>query len=223
MTTRSYKQQCGIARALDLVGERWALLVLRELVLGPRRFTDLRDGLPGIATNVPQPAAASARARRDRHAPPVATPAASNVYELTEYGQELVPIMLALGRWGARSIGHGTLEHRTQGRWFAVALQAFFDPEAAADVTAKVALDFGDAQVTLRLDQGRLEVVPGMDDDVDLTIAADPETLVAYLSRAEVAFVAEGDRGSCSRACPTSFSLRVPLLRRSSFKDLFIG
>ena len=61
-------------------------------------------------------------------------------------------------------------------------------------MTAKVALDFGDAQVTLRLDQGRLEVVPGMDDDMDLTIAADPETLVAYLSGAEVAFVAEGDR-----------------------------
>ena len=101
--------------------------------------------------------------------------------------------MLALGRWGARSIGHGTPEHRTQGRWFAVALQAFFNPEAAADVTAKVALDFGDAQA-LRLDQGRLEVVPGMDDDMDLTIAADPETLVAYLSGAEVAFVAEGDR-----------------------------
>ena len=210
MTTRSYKQQCGIARALDLVGERWALLVLRELVLGPRRFTDLRDGLPGIATNV-----LSQRLRqleRDgivtrRRLPP---PAASNVYELTEYGQELVPIMLALGRWGARSIGHGTPEHRTQGRWFAVALQAFFDPEAAADVTAKVALDFGDAQVTLRLDEGRLEVVPGMDDDMDLTIAADPETLVAYLSGAEVAFVAEGDRELLERLRDV-FPFRAPV------------
>lgn len=194
VTSRSYKQRCGIARALDLVGERWALLIVRELVLGPRRFTDLREGLPGIATNV-----LSQRLRqleRDgivtrRRLPP---PAASNVYELTEYGQELVPIMLALGRWGARSIGHETPEHKTQGRWFAVALQAFFDPGAAADITAKVALDFGDAQVTLRLDQGRLEVVPGMDDEVGLTIAADPETLVAYLSGAEVSFVAEGDR-----------------------------
>ena len=194
VTSRSYKQRCGIARALDIVGERWALLVVRELVLGPRRFTDLRDGLPGIATNV-----LSQRLRqleRDgiisrRTLPP---PAASNVYELTEYGHELVPIMLALGRWGARSMGHGTPEHKTHGRWFAVAMQAFFDPEAAADVTAKVALDFGDAQVTLRLDGGRLVVVPGMDDAVELTIAADPETLVAYLSGTDVAFVAEGDR-----------------------------
>ena len=98
MTERSYKQYCGIARALDLIGERWALLVVRELVLGPKRFTDLRRGLPGVATNV-----LSQRLReleRDgivarRQLPP---PAGSNVYELTEYGQELVPIMLALGR-----------------------------------------------------------------------------------------------------------------------------
>ena len=76
--------------------------------------------------------------------------------------------------------------------------------------------------MTLRLDQGRLEVVPGMDDDMDLTIAADPETLVAYLSGAEVAFVAEGDRGLLERL-PDILSLRVPPPRRSSFGDLFIG
>src|ERR687884_1369381 len=100
MTARSYRQFCGIARALDLVGERWALLVVRELVIGPKRFTDLRQGLPGIATNV-----LSQRLRqleRDgvvarRTLPP---PAASTVYELSDYGQELVPILLALGRWG---------------------------------------------------------------------------------------------------------------------------
>lgn len=210
VTSRSYKQRCGIARALDLVGERWALLVVRELVLGPQRFTDLREGLPGIATNV-----LSQRLRQleqdgivtRRRLPP---PAASNVYELTEYGQELVPIMLALGRWGARSIGDGTPEHKTQGRWFAVALQAFFDPEAAADMSAKVALDFGDARVTLRLNQGRLEVVPGMDDDVELTIAADPEMLVGYLSGEEVSLVAEGDRELLERL-PDVFPFRAPV------------
>ena len=210
VTSRSYKQRCGIARALDLVGERWALLVVRELVLGPRRFTDLREGLPGIATNV-----LSQRLRqleRDgivarRRLPP---PAASNVYELTEYGQDLVPIMLALGRWGARSIGHETAEHRTQGRWFAVALQAFFDPEAAAGLTARVALDFGDSQVTLRLNDGRLEVAPGIDDDAELTVAADPEKLVAYLSGDEAAFVAEGD-GELLERLRDIFPFRAPV------------
>jgi len=210
VTSRSYKQRCGIARALDLVGERWALLVVRELVLGPRRFTDLREGLPGIATNV-----LSQRLRQlerngivaRRRLPP---PAASNVYELTEYGQELVPIMLALGRWGARSIGYGTPEHKTQGRWLAVALQAFFDPEAAAGVTARVGLDLGDAQVTLRMDQGRLEVNSGMDEDVELAIAADPETLVAYLSGTDVSLVAEGDRELLERLRDV-FPFRAPV------------
>jgi DNA-binding HxlR family transcriptional regulator len=194
VTVRSYKQHCGIARALDLVGERWALLVVRELVLGPRRFTDLREGLPGIATNV-----LSQRLRqleRDgivarRRLPP---PAASNVYELTEYGQELVPIMLALGRWGASSMGPRQQEHTSRSHWFALALKAYHEPEAAADVTAKVALDFGDAQVTLRLDGGQLDVLPGIDPDAELTIAADPETLVAFLSGAAVTVDAQGDR-----------------------------
>lgn len=209
VTSRSYKQRCGIARALDLVGERWALLVVRELVLGPRRFTDLREGLPGIATNVLtqrlQQLEGNGIVTRRRLPPP----AASNVYELTEYGRELVPIMLELGRWGARSIGHETPEHKTQGRWFAVALQAFFDADAAADLTANVALDFGDTQVTLRLNEGRLEVVPGLADDAELTIAAEPETLVAYLSGAEVSFVAEGD-GELLARLRDVFPFRAP-------------
>lgn len=191
---RTYNQHCGIARALDLVGERWALLVIRELVLGPRRFTDLRDGLPGIATNV-----LSQRLRQlenngivaRRRLPP---PAASSVYELTEYGQELVPILLDFGRWAARSMGPRTAEQTMQGRWFAVALKAFYEPEATADLTAKVALDFGDVQVTLLLDRGRLVFEPGLDDAADLTIVSDPESLVAFLSGAPVTLEAEGDR-----------------------------
>lgn len=194
VTVRSYKQHCGIARALDLVGERWALLVIRELALGPRRFTDLREGMPGIATNV-----LSQRLRqleRDgivarRRLPP---PAASNVYELTEYGQDVVPIMLALGRWGARSMGPRDPEHTSRSHWFAVALKAFHEPEAAADVSAKVAFDFGDAQVTLHLDRGQLDVATGLDADAELTVTADPDTIVAFLSGATDEVDAVGDR-----------------------------
>ena len=154
MTVRTYNQFCGIAHALDLVGERWALLVIRELVLGPKRFTDLRDGLPGIATNV-----LSERLRRleqsgvvsRRRLPP---PAAASVYELTPYGEELVPIMLELGRW-ARTVDGGAVARRTmQGRWVAVAMKAFFSSEAAAALQATVGLDLGDARFTLRFDAG---------------------------------------------------------------------
>jgi DNA-binding HxlR family transcriptional regulator len=193
MTTRSYNQYCGIARALDLIGERWALLVVRELVLGPKRFTDLREGLPGIATNV-----LSERLRqleRDgvvarRRLPP---PAASNVYELTEYGQELVPIMLALGRWGARTMGERRSAQTLRPEWLAVALRAFYRLEAATDISATIALDLGDARFTSRLDGGLLEITPGTNGPADLTIAADPETLVAFLSGAPVRVEAEGD------------------------------
>jgi DNA-binding HxlR family transcriptional regulator len=191
---RSYGQFCGIARALDLVGERWALLVVRELVLGPKRFTDLREGLPGIATNV-----LSQRLRqlerdgvvaRRRLAPP----AASSVYELTEYGQELVPIMLALGRWGARTMGERRPEQTLRGEWIAVALKAFYDERAAADVSARIALHLDGAGFTIELDRGRLGIALGTDGAADLTIDADPESLVAFLSGAPVPVQATGDR-----------------------------
>ena len=194
VTGRTYNQRCGIAHALDLVGERWALLVIRELVLGPRRFTDLREGLPGIATNV-----LSQRLRQleqsgivvRRRLPP---PAASTVYELTEHGQELVPILLQLGRWAARSMGPRTTDQTMQGRWFAVAMKAFFDAEAAAGLTAGVAIDFGDAQLTFRFEGGGLEILQGLASDAELSITADPDALVAFLSGIPTAIDAVGDR-----------------------------
>src|ERR1700743_3723951 len=95
---RTYGDSCGIARALDLIGERWALLVVRELILGPKRFTDLRAGLPNLSADV---LAQRVRDReqaglvRRRKLPP---PAGARVYELTEWGSELEPVLLALGR-----------------------------------------------------------------------------------------------------------------------------
>ena len=100
---RTYRDRCGIARALDLVGERWALLVTRELLLGPKRFTDLRTALPGVSPDVLaqrlRELEQAGIVRRRKLAPP----AASRVYELTEWGEELEPVILALGRWGSRA------------------------------------------------------------------------------------------------------------------------
>jgi DNA-binding HxlR family transcriptional regulator len=194
---RSYRQSCGIARALDLVGERWALLVVRELVLGPKRFTDLRHGLPGIATNV-----LSQRLQqleRDgivtrRLLPP---PAASAVYELTEYGRDLVPVILALGRWGARSLGSQPPDYALRSEWLGVALQAFYQPEAAKGLSATIGFEFDDGAFTVRLDRGRLEVTPGLADHADLTVRTDPQMLVGFLARGPVpadALRPEGDR-----------------------------
>src|SRR5205085_12111953 len=144
MTSRSYDQFCGIARALDLVGERWALLIVRDLILGPKRFTDLRRGLPGIGTNV-----LAARLKELERGGVVARralppPAASVVYELTEYGRALEGPLLALGRWGALSLGAREDGQALRSEWLAVALKAFFRPEAAADLRATIALRFDD-------------------------------------------------------------------------------
>jgi DNA-binding HxlR family transcriptional regulator len=206
LSERSYRQYCGVARALDLVGERWALLIVRELALGPKRFTDVRRGLPGVATNV-----LSLRLRqleRDgivarRQLPP---PAPAQVYELTEHGRDLVPIMLTLGRWGASTMGPRTPEQAIRGEWLALALNAFFDAEAARGVTATIELDLEGDRFTVRIDDGRLEVNPGPDGAVDLEIAADPDALIQFLAGAPVSVEAEGDRELLARL-PAFFPL----------------
>jgi DNA-binding HxlR family transcriptional regulator len=199
LSERSYKQHCGVARALDLIGERWALLVVRELALGPKRFTDLRQGLPGVATNV-----LSLRLRqleRDgvvtrRVFPP---PAPAQVYELTELGRELVPIMLALGRWGASTMGPRSAEHAIRGEWLALALKAFFDADAAEGLSATIALDLEGTPFTLRVEEGRLDVAPGTDGSADLAIATETELLLQYLAGAPVSVPAEGNRALLER------------------------
>jgi DNA-binding HxlR family transcriptional regulator len=196
MTNRSYEQFCGVARALDLVGERWALLVVRELILGPKRFTDLRRGLPGIGTNV-----LAARLKelegagvaQRRTLPP---PAASTVYELTQYGRELEEILLAFGRWGAKSLGARAAGQALRSEWLALALKAFFRPEAAAGLCATVELRLGDGVYELRIERGSLLVQPAFENGADLVVTTDEETLIGFLGGARVARAAlapEGD------------------------------
>src|ERR671915_192738 len=132
---RTYDDSCAAAHALDLVGERWALLVVRELLLGPKRFTDLRAGLPHVSPNVLSQRLReleSAGVVRRRKLPP---PAASRIYELTEWGEELEPVVISLGRWSARSpsrprdagLGVDSL---------VLSLRTMFDPLAAGKLAA---------------------------------------------------------------------------------------
>ena len=177
---RTYGDSCGIARALDIVGERWALLVVRELVLGPKRFTDLRAGLPRVGPDM-----LAARLReleesgvvRRGALPP---PAASKVYELTEWGAELAPVLVALGRWGSRAplpdpppqLGVDAA---------VVALQTTFDADAAGWVDAVYVLTLGDQSFTVEVAAGRLEVTRG-DPAAGVTPAAVIETDTATLA-----------------------------------------
>ncbi len=157
---RTYGDSCGIARALDIVGERWALLVVRELIHGPKRFTDLRAGLPRVG---PDMLAARLRELEDAGVVCRATlppPAASKVYELTEWGAELAPVLMALGRWGSRvplpdqppPLGVDAA---------VVALETTFDADAAGWMDAVYELTLADQRFTIEVTSGRLEVTRG--------------------------------------------------------------
>ena len=169
---RAYDDPCGIARALDVVGERWALLVVRELVLGPKRFTDLRTGLQGVSTDV-----LSQRLRQLEQAgvlrqvtlPP---PGATRAYELTDRGRELEPVLHALGRWGSREPLPATTREMTVDA-FAVALSTVFDPARAADLEAVVALQIGQDHLVARVRDGRLVMRRGQTESPDAVLAAD--------------------------------------------------
>jgi DNA-binding HxlR family transcriptional regulator len=197
---RSYGDPCGIARALDAVGDRWALLVVRELLLGPKRFTDLRAGLPGAATDV---LTQRLRELTDVGVVERATlppPGAATVYRLTGRGRELEPVLLALGRWGSRQpFPAGDRELGTDA--FAVALSTTFDPAAAADLDATVVLDLGADRVRAHVHDGRLDLTRGDAGEADATITGDVATLREVLWRGEKPGTVgvEGDRGTARR------------------------
>ena len=123
MKKRQYDQYCAVACALDIVGERWAMLVVRELLLGPKRFVDLEAGLPGIGTNtlttrLDELERASVIGKRRLPAPSAAT-----VYDLTAWGRELEPIVHAIARWGAPRLATTKPLHPLRATWLATALQ----------------------------------------------------------------------------------------------------
>jgi DNA-binding HxlR family transcriptional regulator len=182
-TRRKYGQGCGTAHALDLIGDRWALLVVRELVLGPKRFTDLRAGLPGIGPNVLSQRLKEledAGVLRRRVLPP---PAGSTVYELTDWGSELEDIVVRLGRWGARS-PEMPREIETQPEWLVLGMRAVYDPDEEP-VPTLYELRFGDEVFWARVDNGSLRVGRGTASEADAVLTSDVET-VAKLMRGEL-------------------------------------
>src|SRR5260370_26666517 len=131
MTMRTYGQYCGFARALEIVGERWALLIVRDLLVGPKRFTDLHRGLAGIPTN-----GLTARLKELEHGGVIQRrllprPTGSIIYELTDYGKELEDVVVRLGRWGAKSLGEPRREEIITADSLVMAMRSTFRPDAA--------------------------------------------------------------------------------------------
>jgi DNA-binding HxlR family transcriptional regulator len=174
MSSRSYGQYCGVARALEVVGERWALLIVRDLLVGPRRFTDLRRGLPRIPTNILTTRLKeleTADVVRRRLLP---RPAGSVVYELTDRGLALEPAVLALGRWGARSLGAPRADEIVTADSLVMALRTTFQPGRAVDLHVGYELRLGDVVVHARVDDGALAVAEGPLPAADLVISTGP-------------------------------------------------
>jgi DNA-binding HxlR family transcriptional regulator len=194
---RTYGDRCGIARALDIVGERWALLVVRELLLGPKRFTDLRAGLPQIGPDVLsqrlRELEASGVVERDKLPPP----AAAQVYGLTERGRALEPVVLALGRWGSQA-PVPSADAPLGADAAMLALKTMFQGRG---LRATYEVRLGEDRYSVRIDGDRLDIERGGAHDPDATIATDPGTLATVLwhGGAESDLHVEGSRRSVSR------------------------
>jgi DNA-binding HxlR family transcriptional regulator len=177
---RSYGDRCGIARALDVIGDRWALLVVRELVLGPKRFTDLRAGLPNLTADV------LSQRLRDLEEAGILTreqldpPAPARVYQLTERGRELEPVLLALAAWGSRA-PFPTTDRELGADSLMLALKTLFSSEQAGAETVRYQLRVDGQVFAARVERGLFEVRRGAWDSPDGVIATDSATLSKIL------------------------------------------
>jgi DNA-binding HxlR family transcriptional regulator len=181
---RDYGQFCAIASALDVVGERWTLLIARDLLLGPKRYTDLREGLPGIATDL-----LTARLRTLEGAGLVARrtlprPAPAAVYELTERGRLLAPALAALARVGFGLLGEPDDDTAIPPERVVVALYPAFRPDAVPDLHATYGLDVDGERFFAEVAEGRLQVGHGPPQRADLALRTDAVTLTRILQGA---------------------------------------
>ncbi|MBM9506216.1 winged helix-turn-helix transcriptional regulator [Actinacidiphila acididurans] len=181
MKRRTFGQYCGLARAMELVGERWAMLIIRDLTVRPQRYTDLLDGLPGIPTNV-----LSTRLKELEEAGIVerriaAAPQRGVLYALTAAGRDLEPAVSALGRWGVTQLGDLRPGEIVTPSAVVMALRASFNPAAAAGLTASWEIHANDIVVHAAVTDGRL--APGVGpapDHPDLVITLETDDPPAY-------------------------------------------
>jgi DNA-binding HxlR family transcriptional regulator len=174
-TLRSYDDPCGIARALDCVGERWALLIVRELLFGPKRYTDLRAGLPFASPNVLSQRLQELEACHVLHKRVLPQPSGASVYELTAWGRELEAVLQSLARWGSRAAMTSAQELSTDA--LMMALQTTFDASASPIAKSRVQLRLGTDVFQLMVDRRRLTVERGQDKPFDAAITTNAACL----------------------------------------------
>ena len=203
---RRYDDACGTAHALDLIGERWALLVIRELMLGPKRFSDLRADLPGLSANVLTQRLESLETAGLLKRSKLPPPAGTQVYELTPWGYEAEPVIQALGRWAARSPAHDP-SLPISAVSIMLSFRAMFSPERAGDLDARIGFRLGTESYEVHIARGELHARRSDLADAEVIFTAPAAVLAAAVyggqpldALAEAgALKVEGDRALAER------------------------
>jgi DNA-binding HxlR family transcriptional regulator len=208
MKSRNYNQFCALAYALDFVGNRWTLLIIRELLIGPRRYKDLLDGMPGISTNLLSERLKTLEQQGILHRRILSPPAGSTVYELTSLGRTLEKSMLELGRWGSQFLPT-SLERDALPSFggIALAIKAFFHPEQAQGVNETYELHLGNEALQVHIKEGEIQVRQGIALDADVVFHTDMRSYLGLFTgqiRPDEAISdglirIEGDPGALSR------------------------
>lgn len=179
---RSYRQYCGLARALDVVGDRWTLLIVRELlVLGPSRYTDLRNGLPGIATNLLVDRLRELEdggvVERVDAVPPVAT----DCFRLTSRGEALAPVIAALGAWAGPTLGDWQQREEFRSHWLVLPLELHLVDRTPKRKPQSIEVRTGDRPITIETVDGAIRVRPGSAAAPDAVVSGLPDLVLATL------------------------------------------
>ncbi len=183
MAVRSYGEYCSIAKALDVVGDRWTFLIIRELLIrGACRYTDLKDGLPGIATNLLsdriRELEAAGLVRREDAPPPVAT----TLFRLTEAGAELEPVLDAIGRWGVRYMVEPAEGDEFRGHWFAFPVSFFLRDRDPDGPPVSIELRSASSPVVIEVSGGSARMRLGTAEAPDLVLRGEPRLILALFS-----------------------------------------
>lgn len=185
---RSYGQFCGLARTLDVVGDRWTLLLIRELAIRPCRYRDLRDGLPGIATNLLADRLRQLERDGVVERSEVPPPVGAAVYRLSPLGRRLIPVILDLAAWGSAWMQAGDPSALEQGedvfrgRWLVLAVAALMRDVAEGTPDMRVRIDVGDESVAVEIHDGALLASVDQGGHADLAIVTSPETALSLLT-----------------------------------------
>lgn len=213
MARRTYSQYCPAARALDVVGERWTLLIVRNLALGPQRYTDLLEGLPGVGPNVLAGRLKHLEATGivvKRQLPP---PAASTVYELTEQGLGLTEVVLSLARWGHRFMDAPAPGDSVEVSWMLVYLRSIANLEAAEGVNEVYEFQIDEDVFHVVVDDGRVDAVQGPAPSAPaVVVRADLATFVQIGSRRISAADAVGDGRALVEGDPAAVARSLEIL-----------